>query len=123
MPIIQGPDAGVLTTEFAHWGLATFKTGMRNITRAHYHDCDEFVFMIGGVMVMRSEGGGWPPRPKAEAGMRVGAATASVLAARKWRRVMRRACSDCFMRGMTAQNAEKFEHKMKAWGPASSRQR
>ncbi|HPU84019.1 MAG TPA: cupin domain-containing protein [Candidatus Latescibacteria bacterium] len=56
MPIIQGPNANVPTAEFAHWGLATFKTGMRNVTRAHFHDCDEFVFMISGVMVMRSEG-------------------------------------------------------------------
>jgi mannose-6-phosphate isomerase-like protein (cupin superfamily) len=56
MPLVQGTDVTSPTTEFANWGLANFTTGMKNITKLHYHDCDEFVFMIAGIMVMRSEG-------------------------------------------------------------------
>jgi mannose-6-phosphate isomerase-like protein (cupin superfamily) len=56
MPIIQGPQANTNTDEFPEWGLARFAAGMRNITELHYHDCDEFVFMIEGQCVMRSEG-------------------------------------------------------------------
>ncbi len=56
MPIIQGPNVTLPTDEFAAWGLARFEKGRTNITRLHFHDCDEFVFMIEGACVMRSEG-------------------------------------------------------------------
>ena len=56
MPIIRGQNANVPTDEFPEWGLVHFEAGGRNITELHYHDCDEFVFMIEGRCVMRSEG-------------------------------------------------------------------
>lgn len=56
MPIIQGKKADPPTGEFCEWGLARFKAGRKNVTELHYHDCDEFVFMIEGKCVMRSEG-------------------------------------------------------------------
>lgn len=56
MPIIQGPNATAPTGEFTAWGLADFKAGHKNVTESHYHDCDEFVFMLEGKMLMRSEG-------------------------------------------------------------------
>lgn len=55
MPIIQGKNAVIPTEEFPAWGLVNFKKGQKNITKLHYHDCDEFVFMIEGECVMRSE--------------------------------------------------------------------
>ena len=56
MPIIQGKNATQPTDEFPAWGLVHFEAGRRNITESHYHDCDEFVFMIEGKCLMRSEG-------------------------------------------------------------------
>ena len=56
MPLIQGKNAPHPTGEFNGWGLAKFKAGQKNVTESHYHDCDEFVFMIEGEMLMRSEG-------------------------------------------------------------------
>ena len=56
MPIIRGKNATCPTEEFPAWGLKRLKAGETNITQLHFHDCDEFVFMIEGKMVMRSEG-------------------------------------------------------------------
>lgn len=56
MPIIQGPNVTAPSDEFPAWGLAEFKAGQKNVTTPHYHDCDEFVFMIRGKMLIRSEG-------------------------------------------------------------------
>jgi len=56
MPIIQGPNATTPTDEFTSWGLAEFQAGQKNVTESHFHDCDEFVFMLEGKMLMRSEG-------------------------------------------------------------------
>ena len=56
MPIIQGPNTTTPTDEFTAWGLAEFKAGQEKVTEPHYHDCDEFVFMLEGKMLMRSEG-------------------------------------------------------------------
>jgi mannose-6-phosphate isomerase-like protein (cupin superfamily) len=56
MPIVSGPRAAPPTGEFPEWGLVRFEAGRRNITELHHHDCDEFVFMIEGRCVMRSEG-------------------------------------------------------------------
>ena len=56
MPLIQGNEAKAPSAEFGHWGLAKFEADMKNVTELHYHDCDEFVFMIEGKCVMRSEG-------------------------------------------------------------------
>lgn len=56
MPIIQGPNVTTPTDEFTSWGLAKFKAGQKNVTESHHHDCDEFVFMLEGKMLMRSEG-------------------------------------------------------------------
>ncbi len=56
MPIIQGKNATCPTDEFNSWGLARFNAGQKNITELHYHDCDEFIFIIEGRCVMRSEG-------------------------------------------------------------------
>ena len=56
MPIVQGKNAGVTTGEFPAWGLVHFKAGQKTITTPHSHDCDEWVFMIEGKMLMRSEG-------------------------------------------------------------------
>jgi mannose-6-phosphate isomerase-like protein (cupin superfamily) len=56
MPIIQGKSATSPTGEFSGWGLASFKKGQTNVTESHYHDCDEFIFMIEGKMLIRSEG-------------------------------------------------------------------
>ncbi|MDX2111901.1 MAG: cupin domain-containing protein [Verrucomicrobiota bacterium] len=55
MPIIQGPHTTQPAPDFTAWGLAKFPAGGRNITEPHFHDCDEFVFMIEGRMRMRSE--------------------------------------------------------------------
>lgn len=56
MPIIQGKNANMPTDEFPTWGLVNFEAGRKNITELHYHDCDEFVFMVKGKCLMRSEG-------------------------------------------------------------------
>lgn len=56
MAIIQGKNATCPTGEFDAWGLARFGAGQKNVTELHYHDCDEFVFMIEGKCLMRSEG-------------------------------------------------------------------
>jgi mannose-6-phosphate isomerase-like protein (cupin superfamily) len=56
MPIIQGDNATMPSPEFGPWGLAKFKKGQTHVTVSHFHDCDEFVFMIEGKMIMRSEG-------------------------------------------------------------------
>jgi mannose-6-phosphate isomerase-like protein (cupin superfamily) len=56
MPLIQGPNATAPTDEFTAWGLAEFEAGRTNVTEPHYHDCDEYVFMLEGKMLMRSEG-------------------------------------------------------------------
>ncbi len=56
MPIIQGPNVTAPTDEFSAWGIAEFKAGHKNVTESHYHDCDEFVFMVAGKMLIRSEG-------------------------------------------------------------------
>lgn len=56
MPLIQGKNATIGTDEYPAWGLVRFEAGRKNITELHYHDCDEFVFMIGGKCLMRSEG-------------------------------------------------------------------
>jgi mannose-6-phosphate isomerase-like protein (cupin superfamily) len=56
MPIIQGQQALDSSAEFSGWGLARFKKGQVNVTEPHHHDCDEFVFMIEGRMLIRSEG-------------------------------------------------------------------
>ncbi len=55
MPLIGGPRAQLPTGEFPEWGHARFDAGRRNLTEPHYHDCDEYVFMIEGRCVMRSE--------------------------------------------------------------------
>jgi mannose-6-phosphate isomerase-like protein (cupin superfamily) len=64
MPIIQGKNANEPTGEFCGWGLAKFQAGRKNVTSLHYHDCDEFVFMIEGRMVIRSEGVVYTLEPK-----------------------------------------------------------
>jgi quercetin dioxygenase-like cupin family protein len=56
MPLIGGPRTPSATGEFPEWGLARFEAGRRNVTELHHHDCDEFVFMVEGKCVMRSEG-------------------------------------------------------------------
>lgn len=56
MPLIQGKNATSPTDEYPAWGLVRFEAGMKNITELHYHDLDEFVFMIDGKCLMRSEG-------------------------------------------------------------------
>ena len=56
MPIIQGPRANAPTEEFPFWNIFRAKAGQKNITTLHHHDCDEFVFMIEGKCLMRSEG-------------------------------------------------------------------
>ena len=56
MPVIQGINANYPTEEYTAWGLAKFEAGQKNVTEPHYHDCDEFVFMIEGRCRMRSEG-------------------------------------------------------------------
>lgn len=56
MPIIQGKNTTEAAPDYTYWGLVHFKAGQRNITEPHFHDCDEFVFMVSGKMTMRSEG-------------------------------------------------------------------
>jgi quercetin dioxygenase-like cupin family protein len=56
MPIIQGVNLTEPSDEFAAWGLARFEKGQRDISELHFHDCDEFIFMIEGKCVMKSEG-------------------------------------------------------------------
>lgn len=56
MPIIQGPNVTIPSDDFTSWGLVHFKAGGRNITELHFHDCDEYVFMVSGKILMRSEG-------------------------------------------------------------------
>lgn len=50
MPVVVTPQ------EFPAWGLAQFPRGMKNVTELHFHDCDEWVFMVAGKCLMRSEG-------------------------------------------------------------------
>jgi quercetin dioxygenase-like cupin family protein len=64
MPIIQGKKASAPTGEFPYWGLVHFKAGQKNITELHYHDCDEFVFMVEGKCLMRSEGVPYTLQPR-----------------------------------------------------------
>ncbi len=56
MPIIQRAGAEVEANEWTGWGLAEFQAGQKHVTRSHYHDCDEYIFMIAGRMRLRSEG-------------------------------------------------------------------
>jgi len=56
MPVIQGKNANAPTSEFTGWGSCRLKKGMANVTELHHHDCDEFVFVIEGRLIMRSEG-------------------------------------------------------------------
>jgi quercetin dioxygenase-like cupin family protein len=56
MPIIQGPNANASSDEFAAWGYVEFAKGRENITEDHFHDCDEWVFMVKGKCLMISEG-------------------------------------------------------------------
>lgn len=56
MPIIRGPNTTLPADDFECWGLASFKAGQKAITEPHFHDADEFVFMLSGRMLMRSEG-------------------------------------------------------------------
>lgn len=56
MPIIQGPGVTIPSDDFPYWGLVSFKAGERNVTELHFHDCDEYVFMVSGKILMRSEG-------------------------------------------------------------------
>jgi len=56
VPIIQGPNVTTPLDDFTFWGLVNFKAGERNVTELHFHDCDEYVFMVSGKMLMRSEG-------------------------------------------------------------------
>ena len=56
MPLIQGKNANAPTSEFSGWGLCKLRKGLTNVFELHHHDCDEFVFMIEGKMIMRSEG-------------------------------------------------------------------
>jgi len=56
MPIVQGKHANAAGDEFPAWGLAHFKAGQVQVTTPHFHDCDEWVFMFEGRMLMRSEG-------------------------------------------------------------------
>ena len=57
MPTIQGPNVTTPTDKFAGWGSAELKAGQKNVTRPHFHvhDCDAFVFVIAGEMLIRSE--------------------------------------------------------------------
>lgn len=64
MPIVGGPKAGAASIEYPAWGLARFKKGQKHVTTSHYHDCDEWVFMIEGKMLMRSEGVDYVLEPK-----------------------------------------------------------
>jgi mannose-6-phosphate isomerase-like protein (cupin superfamily) len=51
MPLVQGlPDS------FFAWGLARHPAGAINPVEPHYHDCDEWYFLIEGSMRVRSEG-------------------------------------------------------------------
>lgn len=56
MPIIGGRNATQPTSEFPAWGFAYFEAGQKNVTEPHFHDCDEFLFMIEGKCIIRSEG-------------------------------------------------------------------
>ena len=56
MPVIQGKNANYPTDEYTAWGLAKFEAGLTNVSDLHYHDCDEFIFMIEGRCVFLSEG-------------------------------------------------------------------
>ena len=56
MPIIQGPNADKPTDEYPNWGLSKWKKGQKNGVEPHYHDCDEFYFMVEGKCVAKSEG-------------------------------------------------------------------
>ena len=56
MPIIQGKNTTLPADDFTNWGLVRFGKGMKNVTEPHFHDCDEYVFMVEGKILMRSEG-------------------------------------------------------------------
>ena len=67
---------------------------------------------------MRSGGAGLPSRPRALAGMKVGAASANPAVARKWRRLIPEAKEDLFIglydatsrRGMREENEDVADH-------------
>ncbi len=64
MPIIQGPNTTQPAPDITYWGLARFTKGQRNVTEPHFHDCDEYVFMLEGRMHLRSEGVDYILEPK-----------------------------------------------------------
>jgi mannose-6-phosphate isomerase-like protein (cupin superfamily) len=56
MPIIHRNYHALPGDDFTNWGLARFQKGATNVTEPHFHDCDEWVFMLEGKILMRSEG-------------------------------------------------------------------
>jgi len=51
MPLVQGlPDS------YSAWGLSFHAAGEKNPVESHFHDCDEWYFVLEGRMTVRSEG-------------------------------------------------------------------
>ncbi len=56
MPLIAGADVPKTGETPAGWGLTRYPAGTRDPFPAHFHDCDEWYFLLEGRMRVRSEG-------------------------------------------------------------------
>ena len=56
MPLIEGPNVPPNPEAFTAWGLSRHAAGEINPVELHYHDCDEWYFVVAGRMRVMSEG-------------------------------------------------------------------
>jgi len=57
MPVIKkGEDPSKFGLPFSAWGLANFSKGAKNPVEPHFHDCDEYWFILKGKIKAKSEG-------------------------------------------------------------------
>jgi mannose-6-phosphate isomerase-like protein (cupin superfamily) len=50
------PLVNHLPDPFTAWGFTSYSAGTVSPFASHFHDCDEWYFLISGQMVVRSEG-------------------------------------------------------------------
>jgi len=50
------PLVTVLPDSFSAWGLSSHSAGEKHPFASHYHDCDEWYFIVEGRLTVRSEG-------------------------------------------------------------------
>ncbi|MFZ4508320.1 MAG: cupin domain-containing protein [Fimbriimonas sp.] len=56
MPILQGPNRVPDVAAYAAWGLAFHAAGEIDPIPLHFHDCDEYYFIVEGRLKVQSEG-------------------------------------------------------------------